>query len=80
MEATKKSPATSSRWLHSREKELIYNVFQFFSEEKAKCLMFFLDRQIKINKESGRQASQTQRERERERERERNKEEKREGG
>ena len=30
-----KSPATSSRWLHSREKELIYNVFQFFSEEKA---------------------------------------------
>ena len=35
MEATKKSPTTSSRWLHSREKELIYNVFQFFSEEKA---------------------------------------------
>lgn len=30
-----KSPATSSHRLHSREKELIYNVCDFFSEETA---------------------------------------------
>ena len=29
------TPATSSHWLHSREKELMYSVFQLFSEEKA---------------------------------------------